>query len=86
MALTLINLRTRSHIGSSALSGFTQGVGYAVACVGPFLFGVLHDATSGWGASFALLGVAVLVLVTGGYQACKPRVLEDSWHAVESRV
>ena len=86
MALTLINLRTRSHIGSSVLSGFTQGVGYAVACLGPFLFGVLHDATSGWGASFALLGVAVVVLVTGGYQACKPRALEDTWHPVESRV
>ncbi len=26
MSLTLINLRTRSHIGSATLSGFTQGV------------------------------------------------------------
>ncbi|MFD6859350.1 CynX/NimT family MFS transporter [Rhodococcus sp. NPDC060090] len=79
MALTLINLRTRTQAGSSALSGFTQGVGYAVACLGPLLFGILHDATTGWTASFALLIVAVVVLVTGGYQACKPRVLEDSW-------
>lgn len=47
MSLTLINLRTRSHIGSSTLSGFTQGVGYAVACLGPLLFGVFHDASAG---------------------------------------
>ncbi|WP_324192381.1 MFS transporter [Nocardia transvalensis] len=79
MALTLINLRTRTQAGSAALSGFTQGVGYAVACVGPLLFGVLHDVTGGWGAPFALLCVAVLVLLLGAWQACKPRALEDTW-------
>nr|WP_280369299.1 MFS transporter [Nocardia wallacei] len=79
MALTLINLRTRTQAGSAALSGFTQGVGYTVACVGPLLFGVLHDLTGGWGAPFALLAVAVLVLLTGAWQACKPRMLEDTW-------
>ncbi|MFI5777732.1 MFS transporter [Nocardia sp. NPDC051570] len=84
IALTLINLRTRTQAGSAALSGFTQGVGYAVACVGPLLFGVLHDVTGGWGAPFALLCVAVLVLVAGAWQACKPRMLEDTWHAPAS--
>ncbi|MFV9427173.1 MFS transporter [Rhodococcus aetherivorans] len=81
MALTLINLRSRSHAGSAALSGFTQGVGYTVACLGPLLFGVFHDLTSGWTASFAFMTVAVAVLVTGAYQACKPRVVEDGWNA-----
>ncbi|GAB2726591.1 MFS transporter [Nocardia thraciensis] len=79
MALTLINLRTRTQAGSAALSGFTQGVGYTVACVGPLLFGVLHDLTEGWGVPFALLVVAVLVLLAGAWQACKPRMLEDTW-------
>ncbi|MBH0775704.1 MFS transporter [Nocardia sp. NEAU-351] len=81
MALTLINLRTRSSAGSAALSGFTQGVGYAVACAGPLLFGVLHTATGGWLAPFALLGAAEVVLLIGAWQACKPRVLEDGWNA-----
>lgn len=81
MALTLINLRTRSHIGSAALSGFTQGVGYTVACLGPLLFGILHDATDGYAAPFGLLLIAVVVVLIGAYQACKPRMLEDSWHA-----
>ncbi len=80
MALTLINLRSRSHAGSAALSGFTQGVGYTVACLGPLLFGVFHDLTSGWAASFAFMTVAVAVLVAGAYQACKRRVVEDSWN------
>ncbi|WP_431967891.1 CynX/NimT family MFS transporter [Nocardia sp. bgisy134] len=79
MALTLINLRTRTPRGSAALSGFTQGVGYAVACAGPLLFGMLHTATGGWLAPFAMLSVAVLILLAGAWQACKPRMLEDSW-------
>ena len=81
MALTLINLRSRTHAGSAALSGFTQGVGYTAACLGPLLFGVFHDLTSGWTASFAFMTLAVAVLMTGAYQACKPRMIEDSWHA-----
>ncbi|MDH6281986.1 CynX/NimT family MFS transporter [Prescottella agglutinans] len=81
MSLTLINLRTRTHAGSAALSGFTQGVGYTVACIGPLLFGVLHESTGGWGAPFALLGVAVGVVLISAWAACKPRMLEDSWGA-----
>ncbi|MFF0816485.1 MFS transporter [Rhodococcus sp. NPDC003318] len=81
MSLTLINLRTRSAAGSAALSGFTQGLGYAVACIGPLMFGVLHDATGGWTWPFALLVGAVCVILVAGYVACKPRFLEDSWGA-----
>jgi CP family cyanate transporter-like MFS transporter len=80
MALTLINMRTRTAQDSASLSGFTQGVGYAVACVGPLLFGMLHTATDGWLAPFAMLSVAVLVLLVSAWQACKPRMLEDTWN------
>ncbi|MFI1911534.1 CynX/NimT family MFS transporter [Nocardia sp. NPDC020380] len=80
MALTLINLRTRTGAGSAALSGFTQGVGYTVACVGPLLFGALHSMTGGWLAPFAFLVVAVVVLLVGGWLACKPQLLEDTWN------
>lgn len=80
MALTLINLRTRTGAGSAALSGFTQGLGYAVACIGPLMFGILHDATGGWAWPFALLLGAVAVVLAAGYVACKPRYLEDSWN------
>lgn len=79
MALTLINLRTRTQSGASRLSGFTQGLGYTAACAGPLLFGVLRDATGGWGWPFVMLLVAMSVMVTGAYFACKPRMLEDLW-------
>lgn len=79
LALTLINLRTRTPGGSSALSGFMQGVGYALACLGPLLFGVLREATGDWHWPFAMLGASVAVLLVGGWLACRPRMLEDSW-------
>lgn len=80
LSLTLINLRTQTPAGSAALSGFSQGVGYTVAALGPLLFGLLHEATGGWGWPFAMLATAVAVLLVGGRVACKPRMLEDSWH------
>ncbi|WP_338079850.1 CynX/NimT family MFS transporter [Antrihabitans stalactiti] len=81
MSLTLINLRTRTQAGATALSGFTQGVGYTVSCLGPLCFGVLHEATHSWFAPFAMLTIAVVIVVISAWHACKPRVLEDSWMA-----
>lgn len=78
MALTLINLRTRTPGGSASLSGFTQGVGYLLACAGPVVFGVLHTTTGGWTMPFGFLLVAVALLVCGAYIACRPRYLEDT--------
>lgn len=79
LALTLINLRTRSPAGSAALSGFMQGLGYTLSCLGPLLFGWLHELSHGWLWPFAMLGAGLVVLVIGGRMACKPRMLEDSW-------
>lgn len=78
MALTLINLRTRTPSGSASLSGFTQGVGYLFACGGPLVFGLLHTRTESWTVPFGFLTAATAVLVAGAYLACKPRYLEDT--------
>lgn len=79
LSLTLINLRTRTPAGSAALSGFMQGTGYAIACIGPLLFGVLRQATGSWAAPFMLLAIASTVILLAGWQACKPQQLEDQW-------
>jgi len=79
LALTLINLRTRTPEGSAALSGFMQGVGYTLSCAGPLAFGLLHERTHGWTLPMAFLAACVGVLLVGGYLACLPRYLEDSW-------
>lgn len=77
MALTLINLRSRTSTGSSSLSGFGQGVGYLLACAGPMLFGVLHDATHSWTVPFGFLTATVVVMLCGAWVICRPRYLED---------
>lgn len=79
LALTLINLRTRSAAGSAALSGFMQGTGYLVACSGPLLFGILREYSGSWAAPFALLAAASTVILLAGWQACRPQQLEDQW-------
>jgi len=79
LSLTLINLRTRTPGGSSRLSGFVQGVGYSLSCLGPLLFGWLHEATHGWTWPFAFLTLCLLALLYGGWLASRPRMLEDTW-------
>ena len=79
LALTLINLRTRTPTGSAALSGFMQGVGYSFSCLGPFLVGWLHDVSGSWTLPFGFLFCCALVMLCASWFACKPRKLEDLW-------
>jgi CP family cyanate transporter-like MFS transporter len=76
-ALLMINKRTRTTAGSGALSGFAQGVGYALAGLGPLMFGLLHDFSGSWTASFALLCGCLLALTAGLLMTNQPRMLED---------
>ncbi|HEU4849901.1 MAG TPA: MFS transporter [Terrimesophilobacter sp.] len=75
--LALINLRTRTHEGSIALSGFSQAVGYTLAALGPLLVGLLHDATGGWALSLILLAATSALFVYFGFVLRRPRFVED---------
>lgn len=76
MCLTLVNLRTATHSGASQLSGFTQGVGYGIAAIGPIAFGALRDVTGDYRAGFGLLGCNLVVWLVAGWIACKPDTVE----------
>ncbi|MFE4542262.1 CynX/NimT family MFS transporter [Arthrobacter sp. NPDC056727] len=78
---TMINKRARTQAGSGVLSGFAQGAGYALASVGPFLFGLLRHSGDGWLPSFGMLGVWLLVLTVGAIMLNRPRVIEDEFPA-----
>jgi len=66
LALTFFALRAPDSEHAATLSGMAQSVGYLLAAVGPFLFGVLRDATHAWSVPLALLfAVAVCLLITG---------------------
>jgi MFS transporter, CP family, cyanate transporter len=79
MLLALINVRTRTSAGATSLSGFVQGVGYAVSVPGPVLVGVLYERTGGWTAVFVTLIATVVVMALAAAVACRPQVLEDHW-------
>src|SRR5215210_3505973 len=66
LALTFFALRAPDPEHAAALSGMAQSVGYLLAAAGPFLFGVLRDATHAWTVPLVLLfAVAVCLLITG---------------------
>ncbi|MGO4784048.1 MFS transporter [Cryobacterium sp. W22_MBD10_FK3] len=77
LVLVLINLRTRTHAGSVALSGFVQSVGYTLGALGPLSVALLHEVTGGWTAPLLfLIGTALAVTVAGAVIA-RPHLLED---------
>jgi MFS transporter, CP family, cyanate transporter len=77
VCLVLINLRARTQVGSVTLSGFSQGVSYAIAAAGPLMIGLLFDWTGSWAGGFALLLASAVVVAVGGHLLRKPRFVED---------
>lgn len=81
LALTLVNLRSRTPEGTAALSGSTQATGYLLAAAGPFAVGVVHDASGGWTVPvLLLLALTVPQAVVGAYCA-RPGAVEDQLRA-----
>ncbi|MGO2541114.1 MAG: MFS transporter [Specibacter sp.] len=79
LSLLLINHRTRTQFGAGALSGFSQGMGYALACVGPLFFGLLRQWTGSWTVPFMFLFASLLLLGVGAWIICRPKMLEDDF-------
>jgi CP family cyanate transporter-like MFS transporter len=66
LGLVFISLRTRNAADTTELSAMAQCIGYLIASLGPFLFGLLHDLTAGWSASLlAVMGVVVAQAILG---------------------
>lgn len=77
LVLVLINMRTRTHAGSVALSGFTQGIGYTLGALGPLAVGLLHQLTGSWTLPLAVLTATALAAAVAGAVVARPRALED---------
>jgi len=71
LALTFFALRAPDPEHAAALSGMAQSVGYLLAASGPFLFGVLRDATHAWTVPLALLLAIVSCLMGTGLGAAR---------------
>jgi CP family cyanate transporter-like MFS transporter len=71
LALAFFALRSPDPGHAAALSGMAQSVGYLLAAAGPFLFGVLRDATGAWKLPLALLLVITACLLIAGLGAAR---------------
>ncbi len=71
LALTFFALRAPDPEHAAALSGMAQSIGYLLAASGPFLFGVLRDATGAWTVPLALLLAIVSCLMVTGLGAAR---------------
>ncbi|MGN6128661.1 MAG: CynX/NimT family MFS transporter [Humibacter sp.] len=85
LCLVLINLRTRTHEGAVALSGFTQGLGYVLGAIGPIVVGSLHDVTGGWTWPIVFLLITAVAAAFAGAVIARPGMLEDHMSARGAR-
>ncbi|WP_223982700.1 MFS transporter [Arthrobacter sp. NicSoilB8] len=66
LAVALVVLRSTGPQTAGKLSAMSQGLGFALASLGPVGAALLHDVTGGWEAAFwALAGVAMLLALAG---------------------
>ncbi len=75
LALTLIVLRAGDPRAAAELSAMAQGVGYCGAALGPFLVGIAHDLSGGWGLPAALYAGLCLAAASFGWLAARDRTV-----------
>lgn len=73
LALAVIALRARTAEDTARLSGMVQGLGYLLAGVGPFAFGLLHELSGGWTVPWVMLMVVYVIQIILGALAGRPR-------------
>lgn len=84
--LAMLNLRTRTHEGAVALSGFVQGLAYGIGAAGPIVIGLLHDATAGWTEPLVVvIVVGAMLELPAVFLLGRRRFVEDELAARSSR-
>ena len=76
-AISLITARTRHPSVTAQLSGFVQPIGYALAAIGPFAVGLVHEATDGWTLVLVLLALTSVPLTLAGLRVARPAYVDD---------
>lgn len=76
-AIALITARTRDPHVTARLSGFVQPVGYLLAALGPFLVGLIYQATGNWTLVLVLLMASGVVLTVAGLRVAHPTWVDD---------
>lgn len=76
-ALALIPARTRSPLITAQLSGFVQPMGYFIAALGPFLVGIIYEATRSWTVILSVLIASTMAMAIVGFRASRRSYIDD---------
>lgn len=76
-AIALITARTRDPQVTARLSGFVQPLGYMFAAIGPFVVGMIYQATGTWTIVLVLLMLSGVVLTLAGLRVSRPSWVDD---------
>lgn len=71
LTMALVVLRAADGPHAAALSGMVQSVGYVVAGLGPFVVGLIHDASGSWDPPIAFMLAITAGLVASGLAAAR---------------
>ncbi|MBY6537915.1 MFS transporter [Rhodococcus sp. BP-349] len=78
LALTLMNLRSRSAATTTSLSTMAQSIGYLVAALGPVVSGAIHGATGTWTVPLVALVVVTVPMAVCGWVAGRDTPVRDT--------
>lgn len=76
-AIALITARTRDPHVTARLSGFAQPMGYVLAAIGPFVVGLIYQATGTWTVVLILLMLSGLLMTLGGLRVSRHTWVDD---------
>ncbi|MCD4853537.1 MFS transporter [Arthrobacter sp. AK01] len=71
LAMALVVIRSAGPPSAGRLSAMSQGLGFALASLGPLLAGLLHTMTGGWEVTFWALAAEAVVLAGAGFFAVR---------------
>ncbi|WP_236558740.1 MFS transporter [Arthrobacter sp. 9V] len=79
LAMALVVIRSDGPRSAGRLSAMSQGLGFALASLGPLFAGLLHAMTGGWELTFWMLSAEAVVLAGAGFFAIRgPLVSADA--------
>ena len=75
LAMALVVIRSSGPQTAGKLSAMSQGLGFALASLGPLVAGLLHTWTGGWEVTFWALAAEALILAAAGFLAIRGPVV-----------
>lgn len=75
LGMALVVIRSAGPESAGSLSAMSQGLGFALASLGPLGAGFLHESSGGWDASFWALAAEAVLLAVAGLLAVRGRAV-----------